>query len=427
MALLTTFATTPIVTFLYPPWYQKKLAAWKRGEIDWDSDTPVSGEAVAQKDHPANNRVGQVLVYLRLDNMPSLLGLVSLFGKESNIEMSEGTGKQDGAVETATSWSPPVKAVRAHGLRLLPLGDRDSSVMTVSEVEEYSRNDPVVNTWRTVGQILKVAVSGEVATMPESRFSEALLAKSSDISSDLLLLPWTGTGSLGDSQVYLSDSKLASSYIAFTKSILSSAKHNIAIFFPSGSSFQDIAQTPERLKLQRAYSFNDIHRDIQPLPVKNKAQRIILPFFGGKDDKFALMMVLQLCERQEVTATVFHIMPDEASSSSEDREYLSKISGMLPPSVAARVEFNFAPSNDAGDELVTSATSSLREDSGDVSWNNLIVLGRLSSAGKLARGGKNPLRASEELVDCLGDAAGILIGSKIKADLLILQAKSPTS
>ena len=426
MALLTTFATTPIVTLLYPPWYQKKLAAWKRGEIDWDSETPTGGETVVQQDHPSNNRIGQLLVYLRLDNMPGLLSLVALFGKDTIIsDKCEGGEKQEGVVEAVTSQSPPTRAVRAHGLRLLQLGDRDSSVMTVSEVDEYTKTDPVVNTWRTVGQILRVAVSGEVATMPESRFSEALLVKSSDISSDLLLLPWSGTGSLGDPQMSIPDSKQTSSYIAFTNSVLSSTQQNIGIFFPSGSGSQDIAQTPERLKLQRAYSFSDIHRDIQPLPVKNKAQRIILPFFGGKDDRFALMLVLQLCERQEVTATVFHIMADDSSSSSEDREYLDRISSMLPTSVSARIEFKFAPSNDAGEELVTSTSSSLREDSGDVAWNNLIVLGRRGSAGKLPRGGKTaPARASDELIDCLGNAAGILLGSNIKADLLVVQAKS---
>lgn len=424
MALLTTFATTPLVTVLYPPWYQKKLAAWKRGEISWDSDAPTGDGFVSQADLPANTRIGQLLVYLRLDNMPSLLGLVSLFGRDSVDQVSAGDGKQEAVVET-TSETAPTRPVRAHGLRLLQLGDRDSSVMTVSEVDEYTKNDPVVNTWRTVGQILKVAVSGEVATMPETRFPEALLTKSSDISSDLLLLPWSGSGTLGESQQHPSESKLSPSYISFAKSVLGSPDLNIAVFFPMSSPAQySSPKSPERMKLQRAYSFSDIHRDIQPLPVKNKAQRIIFPFFGGRDDKLALMLVLQFCERREVTATVFHIVGDESSSSSsEDREYLRRVSSKLPASVAARVEFSFTPTNDAGEELVLSASGSLGVDSGDVSWNNLVVLGRHGSAGKLSRGGKAPMRAADELVDCLGDAAGILIGAEIKADLLIVQAK----
>jgi hypothetical protein len=38
MALVTTFATTPIVSFLYPPSYQRKLELWKQGKIDWNGN-----------------------------------------------------------------------------------------------------------------------------------------------------------------------------------------------------------------------------------------------------------------------------------------------------------------------------------------------------------------------------------------------------
>lgn len=43
MALVTTFATTPLTSVLYPLHYQRKLESWKRGEIDWDSGAPLSG------------------------------------------------------------------------------------------------------------------------------------------------------------------------------------------------------------------------------------------------------------------------------------------------------------------------------------------------------------------------------------------------
>jgi Kef-type K+ transport system membrane component KefB len=421
MALLTTFATTPLVSFLYPPWYQKKLAAWKRGEIDWDTGKAISSisDSVDQKELPNNNRIGQLLVYLRLDNMPGLLGLVSLFGKDPAADRPES---KSGVIEDITL--PPTRSVRAHGLRLLELGDRFSSVMTVSEVDDYSKSDPVVNTWKTVGQILKVAVSGEVAIMTESRFSEALLTKATDINSDFTLLPWSGNGAVGELQPHLADSQQISSYITFTKSILAAATNNVGVFYPGGgSSVQEIGPAePERIRLQRTYSFSDIHREIRPLPVKHKAQRIIFPFFGGQDDRFALMLVLQLCERPEVTATIFHITPTDSSSPSEDREYLTRISNNLEATVSARVTFQYPSSNDTAEELVSSASAALASDSGDLSFNNLVVLGRRGSAGKLSRSGKTPT-VSGELLDCLGDSAGVIIASKLKADLLVVQAK----
>lgn len=419
MALLTTFATTPLTSLLYPPWYQKKLEAWKRGDISWDSEEPSDDNAVAQKDPLAQNRVGQLLVYLRLDSMPGLLGLVSLFGQDAQ-DPSAVTTEKDGVA------LPPKRHVRAHGLRLLQLGDRDSSVMTVSEVEQYTKNDPVVNTWLLVGRILRLAVSGEVATMLDTRFPEALLAKSSDISSDLLLLPWSGTGDLGDTQAHLSYDKPTPSYLSFTKSVLASSSQNVGIFFPHAQD-SGAPGAPDRLKLQRAYSFNDIHHDIHPLPVNTKSRRIIVPFFGGKDDKLALTLALQFCERKDVSVKVLHIMADSSTSASEEREYLNSVSGSLSADVAARAEFIFAPGNDAGEELVTSAMGSLGQDSGNVSWDNLVLVGRQNPAGNLAHSGKAAVEVSDDLVGCIGHSAGRLVGSGIKVDILIVQARTSKS
>ena len=74
MALITTFATTPLTSLLYPPWYQKKIEAWKRGEIDWDTGAPIdetrtaSQDALMAHDKP-DESIRSLLVYLRLDNM----------------------------------------------------------------------------------------------------------------------------------------------------------------------------------------------------------------------------------------------------------------------------------------------------------------------------------------------------------------------
>lgn len=422
MALLTTFATTPLVTVLYPPWYQKKLAAWKRGEIEWDSDPSqtLNTEAAPSKEFVAQTRVGQLLVYLRLDNLPGLLNLVSLFGLETtSLQANEDDGV--GSNRHSLTQGPHPRPVRAHGLRLKELGDRDSSVMTVSEVEEYTKTDPIVNTWRIVGQILKVAVSGEVATMPENRFAEALLTKSSDISSDLLLLPWTSTGTLGDAAQHVLDSKVATSYINFIKEILASTTQNIAIFFPRDSLTHGEEKKTEREKLQRVYSFSDIHREIQPLPVKNKVHRIVLPFFGGDDDRLALMLLLQLCERREVTAVVTHIHGE--SMSSDDSNYLSKVSSSLSPSLAARIEFQSLDASDTTDDLSSAVSSALRDESSDVICTNLVIVGRRSATGKLASG-KTRMSSSGELVDCLGASAGLLIGAETGADIMIVQARA---
>ena len=104
MALLTTFATTPIVSVLYPPWYQVKIAAWRRGEIDWDTGAPISPSDTDEstKRQASMKRVGRMLVYLRLDSMPTILNLLSTWTTAIVI----GT-----RTETTTMEKPDANAV----------------------------------------------------------------------------------------------------------------------------------------------------------------------------------------------------------------------------------------------------------------------------------------------------------------------------
>ena len=90
MALATTFATTPLVSFLYPPWYQQKIEAWKRGEIDWDTGTRRRTEDGNSQDVMDVEKleappIHNILMYLRLDSLPSTLVLVSCLGQTTGM------------------------------------------------------------------------------------------------------------------------------------------------------------------------------------------------------------------------------------------------------------------------------------------------------------------------------------------------------
>jgi len=275
-----------------------------------------------------------------------------------------------------------------------------------------------------VGQFHKVAVSGEVAVMPETRFAEALISKSSHISSDLLLVPWGETGSLGDAQIISSENangKLAPSYTNFVNSILQSAEHNIAVFFSNSnkSTVPDNNQSLERAKLMRTYSLSDMNRDIPIIPATNKSHHIFLPYFGDKDDKLALMITLQLCEKSNVTASVMHI---SASTDAHD-EYFVFASTHVPAEVKPRVKFETVPASTTVEEILDRAASETQAETRET--HTLIVLGR--RAGVRPAEGKVAHTIAEEIKECLGDIAGNLIASGVKADLLVVQSKVSTS
>lgn len=95
--------------------------------------------------------------------------------------------------------------------------------MKVSEVDEFGMFDPVLNGLLVLGQLYNHAVSGEVNVVPEFSYADPLTTKAAEESSDLLLLPWSETGSMGESHTISNDSvrnKLdSSSYSDFTAKV----------------------------------------------------------------------------------------------------------------------------------------------------------------------------------------------------------------
>ncbi|KAG6120298.1 hypothetical protein E4U14_003783 [Claviceps sp. LM454 group G7] len=467
MALLTTFATTPIVSVLYPPWYQKKIAAWKRGEIDWETGALISSPSSSgdSKGPPeAFERVNRLLVYLRLDNMASLLQLLCMFGdpcsSQSSITASAATDDPSDKTAGVTIMTQSRhKAVWAHGIRLLQLTDRDSSVMTVAQVDDYTRHDPVVKTFRTVGQLHNLAASGEVAIMPESRYAEALAMKFSAMSSDLLLLPWTESGSMGDDALILPssttatsttvDDKIGSSYGTFVKSVLDSPDMNVAVFFSrTGSPSSDSkGKANERAaNLMTAYSFGgSVKEDIPIAPLPNRPYHIFLVYFGDNDDdKLALRLVLQLCEKCKATATILRArrasVPRETASSSAtataatDENENETVDGnvdvfdrafaQLSENMARRVKFETAAGVSTMEDLLQHALSETNSDAPEnMQGPQLVVVGR-RDGGAVLDEGKGMYKVREELQACLGSLAGSFVAGGVRADVLVVQAKS---
>ncbi|KAL2756486.1 hypothetical protein ACRALDRAFT_2028010 [Sodiomyces alcalophilus JCM 7366] len=446
MALLTTFTTTPLVSFLYPPAYQKKLEAWKRGEIDWDTGAPLQPSNGQGRDDAGENtshalsadrRIRSMLVYLRLDNIPATLTLISLFGKTTNSESdtlaaeNEKDGSGSGSSNSNGPALPPVRAaVRAHGLRLLPLGDRDSSVLTVSQVDDETKNDTVVNIFRLVGQFLRLAVSGEVAVMPESRFAEALLTTSANMSSDLVLIPWTATGNLTDALSptpapcpEVTNPAASSPYLQFASTILDSPDQTVAVFVPRASTgtLAAVDRGPSRHAISRAYSISDLHHAIPSIPVTNKSHHIFLPFFGHHvDDILALALTLQLCERPNVFATVVHFSPAHSptTTATRPRDVEQIISRH---SAAARISFEAVTAAKETEAAVTRALVEVRSGSGNDVWHNLFLVGR-----RVAKQTASASASSSDAVgveDCLGATAARLIAANVDADVLVVRAR----
>lgn len=444
MALVTTFATTPLTRAFYPPSYQRKLEDWRRGEIDWDTGKRLfdgrnaSDDDGLTKKAQESARIKSLLVYLRLDSMPTLLVFLSLLGGKPSEPVEKRHPLHDNKEQddNRAPHEEKKRPIEVHGMRLIELTERGSTVMKVSEVDEYSAFDPVLNTFRVLGQLYNLAVSGEVAISPESSFAESLVNRASEESADLLLLPWTETGSMSESQTISNDSvynKLASdSYASFVTQTLNGAECNAAVFINKGFSGTLKPKPSGLTRRVSALSVWSNHREhITTLPNADRSHHVFAPYFGGADGRVGLELVLQLVQNPEITATVIHYQENgegpkwqqtvvskgghdrssvhrtvSASNREDDTAFFGTLQRSLSSDLEGRIVFETAVSSSPMEDALTKAQAEVGQN--------------LKNGGDIIIVGRN-VELSQTSSD-LGLAANTMLENGVRASLLVVQA-----
>ena len=450
MALITTFATTPLVSFLYPPRYQKKLAAWKRGDIDWDGTRLVSdsGSDDAPLEKADSGEIRRLLVYLRLDSLPSLFTFMNLLGPDTAINSVNKLHPRKPSHPGSGDQTPLLgKPLEVHGLRMVELTERLSSVMTESEVDDCSTKDPVVNAFHTFGQLSNVATSGKVQIVPSDSFAETINSSAAEHGSDLVLLPWSEAGTLSDcnSSGAMNDQLGQGSHSDFVKNFLADAPCNAAVLVNNG--FGGKAKEVSRPKLHISPTEAGIPATghLATMPIENRSHHIFFPFSGGVDDRIALRFVLRLARKSNVTATVIFvkreatptdddIKPAEPASgapnskegvnvvaesvnssispSDRDLTFFTAMRDSLPVELASRVSFEVAG---AGTDII--ARAKVDFDACTNNAGNIFVAGRSN--------GSIPAKISTlapEVRTTLGPFAAAALEAKIGASVLVMKA-----
>lgn len=463
MALVTTFATTPLTKALYPHWYQVKIEAWKRGEINWEGN-PVSDDGGSSEPDGStmgkadSSEVIRLLAYLRLDNMPGVVALVSLLAKPLSVASTtrihhakrEDTCRQGSADANFARTRP----LQVHGLRLTLLTDRDSSVMKVAEMEEYALRDPVVNTFRTFGQLRNFPVSGDILLVPEESYATSLVEKASDVAADMVLIPWSISGTLSEYQTDTTMSRFASgSFTHFVTATLNQAPCTTAIFVDNGFSNKNTVKQPMTLtRTISALSARDMRRI--PSVQINTGHHIFFPYLGSEDDKAALRFVLQLAKDPTVTATIVHYKlpggleadpktpssPEisrmtatpstpawrtaiSASQSPACAAFFDSMRDSLPEALASRVVFETTTSSILLEHILERAKEEFESSPKDT--GDLVMLGRnaamdpIFKTGEIEKGGA---ALESEARQALGILAAGMLGSSSKASLLVIRA-----
>jgi hypothetical protein len=479
MALVTTVATTPLTKALYPPWYQKKVEKWRRGEIDWDGnpiDHSVHGQDSAQK--AVESQIRRLMVHLRLDSLPSLFTFITLLSPES-VPVSSHPDTAEGSSED-TVVQIKRRPLEVHGLRVIELSDRTSSVMHLTSGDDfYSLRDPVVNAFRAFSQLHDVAVSGRAAVVPADSYAETLMTHASEVSSDFALIPWGEYGSLSEDQSFpvamsAGERFKSSIHLDFINETLQKAARtcNTGIFIDNGfGGATKPVDRPDLARTKSAMSIRSYRPEMAALPVADKAHHIFLPFFGGPDDHVAIRIVLQLAKNQHVTASIVQITwspvtttetkapdttagPSSSTTTTSDRKstptttttnqdqtqahqqdcaFFATMRDSLPTALAPRVVFTETTVASLADVVaLAQKTVGLRpKNAGD-----LVVLGRRTPGGvgvELGGGGvggsgsgggvgASGSGSNIDLGRTVGPVAEQLVTMGVKASLLVVQA-----
>ncbi len=377
----------------------------------------------------------------------ALLGGEKASTSASNAVHPSKRGKGVGADGHRSVMRP----LEVHGLRMLELTERLSSVMKDWEIDDLSTRDPVVNAFHTFGQLNNVAISGEIQLVPEGSYGEVLSERASERNSDMILLPWSESGSFSEgvtaNMTEVSQSAFSnSSYNQFVTKFLDTIICNAAILINNGFGTLPKEDMQALRRVPTDFSIRS-HPLLATAPPVDQNHHIFLPFIGGLDDRVALRFVLRLAKNPNVTATIVYVKSTERVSqpadeirefittgnkdhgklvttssqeiiSSQDQAFFTAMSDSLPGDLRDRVLFNSIETTQPLRDSVEQARAEVGLSS--QSAGDLVVVGRHQRTRTAISG--HHISTESELVQSLGSFAEAMITSHLKASVLVIQA-----
>lgn len=384
----------------------------------------------------------KLLVCLRLDSLPSIFTFVALLGGEkSDTAVAKVHPRKDGKVagtETYTRASVTQRPLEVHGLRMLELTERLSSVMKESEADDWSHRDPVVNAFHSFGQLNNVAVSGEVQFAPEAQYAAMLGERASDHTSDMVLLPWSESGTLSEAATAPfgegSHARFSNAtYNSFVYDFFQIAPSDAAVFINNGfgATPREEPRSLTHAAIDSSLRSTQVHATA---PLRDLSHHIFFPYVGSIDDRVALRFVLRLARNPNVTATILHVkgpanetvVAGTAKSNativtsvvpeSDSDTFFHSMADSLPEEMHSRVVFDWVETLNTSHECVERAKAEVGlspRNAGD-----LVVLGR----GHRGTSYEGSDVAKGEVDQSLSYMSKAMISSDVKASVLVIQA-----
>jgi len=289
-ALVLTFATTPTVSYLYPPHLRTRATVSGTPFANIHDRTDAESAAGDRTNDTKLDEEGVVkrrftVVLDKLEHLPSMMAITQLLQvpyTQTESASSQSFGNQ---AEVATHFG---------ALRLIELADRPSDVMKSSATDALLHTDPLIAVFRTFAELNGLPVSAALSIVPLDSLATSVAEHVSAVGTELVLVPWlpstqapeipdTGAPSLAQDRnapfdsLFHSDRSTSLVHSQFVRGVFAQAGTNVALLF---------GHAPFSLREQT---------------------NLFLPFFGGPDNRLALDFVVQLCANPRVCATVMRL------------------------------------------------------------------------------------------------------------------------
>jgi len=327
VALVLTFITTPLTLVFYPERFRVKDTD---GARDVETTGPPTMGGSGGREHTS-----RILVILqKIEHLAPVMLLAQMLEPlpthqakppvDTLRSVIKNKKTDDGDISDESLKTVPSNVPSHHpaqhdaeseslpvyidALKLIELTGRMYSVMQSAEKEEILRTDDTLQLFKQFGRLRGLEVTPHIAIVEEVQYPESVSQYSSELGSELVLIPWTVPTHIEDAEIQPEgvtpfDNIFASQagspiYTHFVRRVFNEAKSDTALFVDRGfgSTF-----TP------------------------GVNQHIFLPFFGGRDDRLALRFVVQLCHHPKVTATiVYHQIQTSDNESTTEKEVLSE-------------------------------------------------------------------------------------------------------
>ncbi|TFK67164.1 hypothetical protein BDN72DRAFT_822745 [Pluteus cervinus] len=298
-ALTLTFTTTPMVEMLYPPRF--RVVPGLKNAVDLQPDVDSSRDQQNPTDwkaHDGVHGVGRVrqrfaVVLQKFDHLPAAMTATHSV--------------------PAGSLLPPHHSTHLSIVRLVEMTERTADMVTTSAPIVSPSVDPLLSTYQTFVSITAGRTGGQsgltmsdiVEVVPAADKARIVGQYMERENAEVVLISWTFDAS-SSSPTVVSSPKLPNPFGSLFGNLADSRATSSQTQF-----VYDMFNQVGRIKAVLLYLDTSKSRQNSGVEYTPSAipttQHLFCPFFGGADGRLALEMVVQMCMREDVTATVVRL------------------------------------------------------------------------------------------------------------------------